>query len=294
MTTLEFSGGELIETPSPATPTPVSGTAGAAQAASRSARPPRQTVQARTRLTKKSLVKRGHLEPGSADADAAAGLMEMQREASRARAALLRRAAGFWVDRDDPEQSDDREEKDLAVAIALRTTTPKATTLLGDAHTAVVEMPETFARLALGDLPVEWHDKLLKSVRNLTPFQRAEVDELISEWDLASLPADRFHTAHRLLLAWFDADGARPRPENSRDVALERSGHDDGIACLRITGPIPEIHSLAKRLDAAARAVHAEQRHALDDGSPIPFDLDGDVAQHGSAMNLAALRYAIL
>ncbi|WP_226831999.1 DUF222 domain-containing protein [Brachybacterium sp. FME24] len=218
----------------------------------------------------------------------------MQRDASRARAALLAQAAAFWVDHEDPDQADDRAAADLAVAIALRTTTPKATYLLRDAHLAVDELPATFERLACGDMPSEWFDKLVKEVRNLTPFQRTEIDELVSAWDLASIPADRFFDELRLLRAWYDIDGARPLPEDTRDVALEHSPDDDGTACLRITGPIPEIHSLAARLDAAAKSVQAQQRHALEDGSPIPFDLDGDVARHHTTMTLAELRYAII
>src|SRR5699024_6625661 len=72
------------------------------------------------------------------------------------------------------------------------------------------------------------------------------------------------------------------------------SGRDDGIARLCITGPIPEILGLARRLDNAAKAVQAQQRRALDRGAPIPFDLDGDVARDGSAMSQAALRYALI
>ncbi|MGP5625582.1 HNH endonuclease [Brachybacterium alimentarium] len=256
--------------------------------------PPRPRVQARTPLTEKSLLKRGGLKSGSADAAAATRLMGMQREASRARAHLLRTVADFWVDRGDPDLVDDREEADLAIAIALRTTTSRAATLLRDAHIAVDEMPLVFGRLAAGDMPAEWFDRLLRSVRELTAFQRGEVDERVSAWDLASIPAPRFQESLRLLLAWFDADGGRPRPEDMRDVALERSPQDDGTACLRITGPLHEILGLARRLDTSARAVQAQQRHALEDGSPVPFDLDGDTAAAGSAMSLAAIRYALI
>src|SRR5699024_4716116 len=35
------------------------------------------------------------------------------------------------------------------------------------------------------------------------------------------------------------------------------------------------------------------QRHALETGAPIPFDLDGDAARTGRHLPLSALRYAI-
>ncbi|PCC35080.1 HNH endonuclease [Brachybacterium alimentarium] len=257
-------------------------------------RAPRRPVNARTRLTRESLVKRGKLTSRPAAAASAERLLEMQRAASRDRAALLAQASAFWVDRDDDGLADDRAESDLAVAIALRTTTSRATRLLQDAHLAVDGLPATFARLSQGDIPTEWFDRIIRNARDLTIDQRSEFDEIISEWDLSSIPAERFYDELRLLRSWYDADGARTRPEETRDVALECSPVDDGTACLRITGPIPEIHALAQRLDAAARAIQAQQRHALEDGTPIPFDLDGDVARELSAMTLAELRYAVI
>ncbi|MGP9680394.1 MULTISPECIES: DUF222 domain-containing protein [unclassified Brachybacterium] len=226
----------------------------------------------------------------------------MQRATSRARATLLSQAAVFWVDRDDPDQADDRAEADLAVAIALRTTTSRATRLLHDAHLAVDHLPETFSLLARGDMPSEWFDKVLRGARDLTPIQCAEFDEIVASWDIASIPADRFVDELRLLRSWYDAEGARTRAENLRDVVLERSPCDDGTATLRITGPVPEIHALAQRLDTAARAIQSQQRHTVErdpaqdpeGGVPIPFDLDGAVARDGSAMSLAELRYAII
>lgn len=258
------------------------------------AREPSATVRARSPLTESSLVKRGGLTPGSADAATAVRLMDSEREASRAHAARLLDVAAFWIDRSDPDLAPDREELDLAVAIALRMTTAAASCLIKDAHVAVTEMPRTFERLAAGDMPVEWHQRMLRAVRDLTSFQRSEIDELIANWDLPSIPADRFRDELRLLAAWYETDSVPRRPEESRDVALERGARDDGTACLRVTGPIPEVLALARRLDASARAVQAQQRHALADDTPIPFDLDGDVSRDRHAMPLAALRYAIL
>ncbi|WP_422117605.1 HNH endonuclease [Brachybacterium sp. UNK5269] len=255
---------------------------------------PGAKVRARSPLTEESLITRGGLTPGSPDAAAAVRLMESEREASRSHAARLLDVAAFWIDRSDPDLALEREELDLAVAIALRTTTAAAGYLIKDAHIAVAEMPRTFERLAAGDMPTEWHQRMLKSVRDLTAFQRSQIDERIALWDLPSIPADRFRDELRLLVAWYETDSVRRRPEESRDVALDGGSRNDGTACLRVTGPIPEILAVVRRLDAAAKAVQAQQRHALEADAPIPFDLDGDVGRDRRAMTLAALRYAIL
>ena len=256
--------------------------------------PPALRVRARSPLTPNSLVRRGRLEAGSADAATITRMMEVEREDARRHARHLFDLAPFWIDHDDPDLSEDREERSLAVAIALRTTTALASLRIRDAHIAVSDMPRTFERLASGDMPKEWHQRAMKALQDLTPDQRAMADEYIASWDLASIPADRFRDELRELVSWFEAENPRPRPESSRDVTVESSGRDDGVACLRVTGPIPEILGLARRLDSAAREVQAAQRHALEQDSPIPFDLDGDVARDGSAMSLAALRYALI
>ncbi|WP_087484711.1 HNH endonuclease signature motif containing protein [Brachybacterium massiliense] len=286
-------------TPAAGVATAPSSTSGPAiSSASASARtldgPPRTRVRARAELTDSSLLMRGNVEPGSADAAAIVDLLHDEREASRRYARKLLSLAGFWVDRDDPDLADDREERSLAVAIALRTTTDAAVSRISDAHIAVTQMPRTFERLAAGEMPQEWHSRTLRAVRDLTPFQRSQLDEQIAAWDLASIPVDRFRDELRQLVAWFECRTPRTRPEDTRDVSLEGNGRDDGTACLRITGPIPEILGLARRLDAAARAVQGDQRRAVENDAPIPFDLDGEVARDGSAMSLAELRYAIL
>lgn len=255
---------------------------------------PSSRVRARSPLTPASLTSRGRLVPGSADAAAITRMMEVEREESRRHARQLMDLAPFWIDHDDPALSDDREERSLAIAIALRTTTSRASYRIQDAHIALVEMPRTFERLAAGDMPKEWHQAMMRSLRDVTAAQRSRADDVIAAWDLASIPADRFRDELRQLVAWCTFEEPRHCPEHSRDVTVESSGRDDGVACLRITGPIPEILDLARRIGAAAKAVQARQRHALEEGTPIPFDLDGDVARDGSSMTLAALRYAII
>lgn len=257
--------------------------------------PPSATVHAREPLTVHSLADRVGLDADSAELSTAERLIARERRGSREHAQLLREIAALWVESDDDVRPDDREQADLLVGIALRTTTSKAGTLLRDAHIALHELPRVFARLESGDLPVEWFERVLRTVREFTPTQRTQVDEQVAEWDLASIPVARFRRELRLLAAWLVREGEGvPRPEDLRDVSLERSMVDDGTACLRITGPVPEIHALTQRLDAGARAVQNAQRHALADGAPIPFDIDGEAARTGRPMSLADLRYAIM
>ena len=240
--------------------------------------PPRAHVQARVRLTEDSLLRRGRVEPASADARTIARLLEEEREDSRRHARRLADLAPFWIDHEDPDLDDDREERSLAVAIA--TPHHHRDRLLSDrgrAHRPSPRCPATFERLTAGDMPVEWHTRMLKAVRDLTAVQRAQVDEIVASWDLASVPADRFRDELRRSARLYREMSA-PWPESLRDVSLENSLHDDGTACLRITGPIPEILDLARRLDRSAKTVQARQRRALEQGEPIPFDLDGDVA----------------
>src|SRR5690625_7436349 len=91
--------------------------------------------------------------------------MARQRAASREHALLLADLALLWVERDDPELRDGREEMDLVAAIALRTTTAMAGSQLRDAHIAVTDLPRTYAQLAAGIMPVEWLTRLLAAVR---------------------------------------------------------------------------------------------------------------------------------
>ncbi|MGP9538560.1 HNH endonuclease [Brachybacterium sp. AOP43-C2-M15] len=261
---------------------------------SRDVAPPRSVVRARSALTEESLIVRGRLAPGAAETATVTRLMEAERAESVRYGRRLLDLAPFWIDDEDPDLDLDREERSLAIAIALRTTTTVAFRMIRDANIALEEMPRTLERLLAGEMPKEWHQRLLRAVQDLTPFQRSQADEYVASWDLASIPADRFRDELRQLVSWFEAELPRPRPEDSRDVALESTARDDGTACLRITGPVPEILDLARRIDAAARGVQSQQRHALEEGIPIPFDLDGDVLRDGSAMTLAALRYAIL
>ena len=220
--------------------------------------------------------------------------MARQRAASREHAVFLADLARLWVERDDPKVRDDREEMDLVAAIALRTTTSFAGSQLRDAHLALTDLPRTYAQLAAGVMPVEWFTRLVVAVRALTQVQRDQVDQRVATWQLASIPAESFRRHLKTLIAWFTAEQKPTCPQELRDVTFEPSPAEDGTACVRLTGPIPELVSFTRRLDQSARAVQNQQRHALAEGAAVPFDLDGQAQADGRPLSLAALRYAIL
>jgi len=223
--------------------------------------------------------------------------------ASRGMAADMTSLARFWVDPDapggDPGEADDA---DLRVALALRVTEHVAHRRIHQAHVTVTELPHLHTRLAAGELPVPWMTRVLTKTRDLTADQRAEVDAEVASWDLA-ITAEQFTRQLGLIVAQIRSRrplAAEQAPEAHRRVEVGPVD-EEGLACLRVLGPVPEIRSLAVRLDAAARAVQAAQRHALADpegrgiegcGAAIAFD-DGTVTASGRAMSLARLRYEI-
>src|SRR5690625_5291398 len=148
--------------------------------------PPGGPVRARAELTVESLARRASIESDSDEAVVAERLMARQRAASREHAVFLADLARLWVERDDPEVRDDREEMDLVAAIALRTTTSFAGSQLRDAHLALTDLPRTYAQLAAGAMPVERFTRLVVAVRALTQVQRDQVDQRVATWQLRS------------------------------------------------------------------------------------------------------------
>lgn len=251
--------------------------------------PPEPAVRARKPLDPEEFAARSFMEPGCLEAHLAQELFAAQQEEARAYGEHLRRMAMFW-----DESSDDGDLYAILVADARRITVNQASTQLHAAYTAVTGFPRTLARLEAGDLPAHWFEQMLRRIRRLTPDQCRQVDDRVSAWDLANIPSDRFTRELGELIAWFGAAAVRETPAEQRDVRLEVNRDHDGTARLAITGPVHEIVGLSHRLDAAARAVQNDQRHAVDEGRPAPFDIDGDVSRDGHHMTLAALRYAIL
>ena len=251
--------------------------------------PPRRVVQARTPLTPDGFIARAQVEPGSFEAHVSRELFSTHHEEARRYAEQLRKLAMLWDDTDE-----DGDTYAILVAEARRITLNQARTALRDACTAVTCLPRTLARLEDGDLPASWFEQLLRRVRGLTPDQCRQLDERVADWDLKNIRSDRFSRELGMLITWFGSHAVQGTPPDQRNVALDTGPMHDGTASLLIAGPIHEILDFSHRLDAAARAVQRTQRHALEDGSPIPFDIDGDAERDGHPLTLAALRYAIL
>ena len=199
----------------------------------------------------------------------------------------------------DPEREDYDEDvaeaELLAVALALRCTRTVADRVLHDAHVAVTQLPRTHARLDSGEFPAAWFERILRRTRHLTPEQMASVDAAASQWP-TTISTEQFH--HRLsrLLSLLESQQETPAhltPEGRRRVELLPT-RDDGIGCLRVIGPAPEILALAQRLDAAARAVQAAQRRAFEAGEEPPLDPRGTVAETAMPASLALLQYDLL
>ena len=201
--------------------------------------------------------------------------------------------------REDPEVQGRPEDADmtaLKVAAGLRCTYNQAWSQVLDAHRAVEIMPLTFEYLRRGDLTEAMHQMLLRRVRRLTDEQASQVDAHMATIELPSVSLDTFSRHLRLAVELATAGALPAPPSQSRDVEIVDVDSTTGTASLLVTGPILEIKGLAHRLDVAARDVQRAQRAALVDGTegPLPFDLDGDLAERGAPLSLRTLRYAIL
>lgn len=259
--------------------------------ASRETEPPRREVRARDPLDPEEFAARSFTEPGSIEALVARDLFDSLGQEAREYAARLRRLAVLW---DETDETGEGDTYAILVADARRVTLNQARTLLDNAFTAVTRLPRTLERLDAGHLPVSWFELLLRRVRRLTEDQCRQVDDRVADWDLENLRADRFSRELGLLIAWFGSPATRPSPQEMREVALEVIPENNGAARLIIACPVHEIVDVSHRLDVAARAVQDAQRHALADGRPVPFDLDGAATRDGQHLTLATLRYAIL
>ena len=254
--------------------------------------PPRRPVRARRPLTPQSLVERADLVPHTAEAETVLRIYRRRREQHAALyVAEMQDLASLWTEDDD---GDEKALNALGAAAGLRTKLGRGENRLRDAHVAVTDLPACFARVGAGELPVDWFEWLLRSVLRLTAHQRRQVDERVAAWQLEAIDVERFYRELRLLIGWFGRTAVQETPQEQRGVFVRASEDGDGTACLSVVGPAPEILALGQRLDAAARAVQDAQRRALESGTAVPFDLDGEAVAHGRHLSLSALRYAIL
>ena len=266
-----------------------------ADPASAPPRSPRWRVRARRPLDDEYVL--SQVEPGSVEGSRVLALHRTMKTRARLYAHQLRQLATFF--REDPETQGIPENADMAglkVAVGLRTSPARAWAMVLDARTSVDLMPATFVHLSAGDLPEDFHRYLLRQVRRLDDEQKEAVDRHLAGVEIPSVSKDTFEAQVRLAVRLATAGTVPVVPTASRSVELVELDTKAGTASLYVTGPIPEIQSLAHRLDVAARTVQKAQRAALRDGAegPLPFDIDGDLAARGRAMSCASLRYAIL
>ena len=256
---------------------------------------PRWRVRARRPLDQEQLL--AEVEPGTIEASRVLALHRTMQTRARLYAHQLRQLAVFF--REDPETGGIPENADMTgvkVAVGLRTSAARAWSMVLDARTSVDLMPATFVHLARGDMPEDFHRYLLRQVRRLDDAQKESVDRRLAGVEIPAVSKATFEAQVRLAVRLATAGTVPEPPRASRSVELLDVDTKAGTASLYVTGPIPEIQGLAHRLDVAARTVQKAQRAALRDGEdgPLPFDIDGDLAERGRAHSLATLRYAIL
>lgn len=296
---MEHLGDMSTSVPSASTPStsvppasaPTPPAAGPEGVASRSEEPPRTPVQSRTPLTPQALVERAGVAAHTPEAETVLRIFHRRRQEHAAfYVAETRDLASLWSEEDE---GDEKALHALAASVGMRAKLPRGEDRLRDAHVAVTDLPSCLARVEDGALPVEWFEWLIRSVLRLTAYQRRQVNERVAAWQLDSIDVARFYRELHTLVVWFGRRAVQETPQEQRDVSIDSSPDSDGTACIMIRGPIPEITAFGQRLDAAARAVQDAQRHALESGTEIPFDLDGDAAREGRHLSLSALRYAI-
>jgi hypothetical protein len=226
------------------------------------------------------------------------GIWDLAVRESQLAAALMRRLAPLWVDRDaEDAPAHEGDVEDAQAAVALRTTTAVSYGQIRDAHEALTLFPVLFARVESGELPIEWLRRVIHRSRDLPQEGRQGLDRVMGDWEFGVTP-ETFRRLLGELIAWFTSllelspvERARKR----RHIAAPVVGAD-GTASLTLTGPVPEILAFAQSLDAAAEALQAAQRHALDEGAEgeVPFDEDGTVRASGKTMTRGRLRYEAL
>lgn len=225
-----------------------------------------------------------------------ARLDEVWQEGSAESRALARRhrlLAPLWIDPEADPGMDARDEVEFLLAHALRTTVTVAGRMLYEAHHAVSNFPRTLDLLASADMPARWFSQMMRRSHDLDETGLERLDEIVASWPM-TVSEERFRRELGLLIRWILDETTTPLPEPERCVEVLPASDKEGTACLQVTGPIPDIVALGRRLDQSARAVQDAQRRALrENAEEIPFD-DGTVKDRGRPLSLTTLRYDIL
>lgn len=298
-----FTGGDVLDrgddsvepdSSKPSSPSGSHPSPGGGRGLPRAARGPRPHHP----LSRENLGERTFAAEGPDLSEDLRGIWDLAVQESQLAAALMRRLAPLWADRDvDGAPPHEGDVEDAQAAVALRTTTSVSYGQIRDAYEALTVFPLLFARVEAGELPIEWLRRVIRRSRDLPAEDRRDLDRVMGEWEFGVTP-ETFRRLLSELITWFTSlldlspvERARRRRHIGAPVAGE-----DGTATLTLTGPIPEILAFAQSLDAAAQTVQAAQRHALDEGGTeaIPFDEDGAVRASGKTMTRGRLRYEAL
>lgn len=246
-----------------------------AQQAERAAQDPVQRIRPRSPrpLTRESVAARVDVSPTLEVTERVQSIWDQGVRESRELAESLAALAPSWHGRDTGAcTAEDAQCEDLLVAVALRCSDTVAYRRIRDGHRGVDLCPRIFARLRAGEFPAAWFRELLRRTLGLTDEEMTLVDATVSAWD-PGITSEHFSRCLGTVVATLlERRELPPRldVEARRRVEFEHGG-DDGTACLRIVGPVPELLQLARRLDDAARTLQAAQRHALEAGVEVPW-----------------------
>lgn len=269
-----------------------------AQQAERAAQDPVQRIRPRSPrpLTRESVAARVDVSPTLEVTERVQSIWDQGVRESCELAESLAALAPSWRDRDTGGcTAEDAQCEDLLVAAALRCSDTVAYRRIRDGHRGVDLCPRIFARLRAGEFPAAWFRELLRRTLGLTDEEMTLVDATVSAWG-PGITSEHFSRCLGTVVATLlERRELPPRldVEARRRVEFEHGG-DDGTACLRIVGPVPELLQLARRLDDAARTLQAAQRHALEAGVEVPLDPQGRAAEQGRPLSLSELRYHLL
>ena len=201
---------------------------------------PRWRVRARRPLDQEQLL--AEVEPGTIEASRVLALHRTMQTRARLYAHQLRQLAVFF--REDPETGGIPENADMTgvkVAVGLRTSAARAWSMVLDARTSVDLMPATFAHLARGDMPEDFHCYLLRQVRRLDDAQKESVDRHLAGVEIPAVSKATFEAQVRLAVRLATAGTVPEPPRASRSVEIVDVDTTTGTASLCVTGPILEI-----------------------------------------------------
>jgi hypothetical protein len=268
---------------------------------------PLRTVTSPVPLTRENVAHRVDVDPTIALTEDMRVLWDQAADESRRAARLYDTLAPYWGDRENEfSDPDDGQLADMTIAAARRCSINQAHRLIRRAHRSVDLLPAVHERLADGELPATWHEQILARTSDFTDREMDLVDEAISTWELTLAPEQFLLELRRLVVMILDLRETPPYldPAARRRVDL-MPPKDDGTGTLQVTGPIPETLAYVRRLDQAARAIQAAQRHALDARADaamrgeqadvvIPMDVDEFVSATGRPLTLAQIRHQLV